>query len=68
MRVGADVNRVTMVVRQSAKSDCVIVWDTENDVEMEAFDRSAKCEVIFDEKGNSYVMDEDIFTVCKQGV
>ena len=59
------MNKITLVVRQSAKSDCIIVWDTEHDVEIEAFDRSAQSQVIFDEEGDTYILDQDKFTVCK---
>lgn len=38
VRCGSNENSVSIIVRQSASLDCIIIWDIEKDLETSSFD------------------------------
>jgi len=68
IRASSTVDTITIVVRQTSKSDCFLVWDMTSNCEKEAFDRGTSAMVMFDATGNTYIAEDDMMTVCEQGV
>mmetsp|Transcript_8198 Transcript_8198/g.12567 ORF Transcript_8198/g.12567 Transcript_8198/m.12567 type:complete len:339 (+) Transcript_8198:3974-4990(+) len=68
VRAGSDPDRITIVIRQSVNSDCVLVWDMLKDVEQTSFDLGNKSKVFFDAKGDTYITEGNEMIVCEQGV
>ena len=55
-------------MRQDASHNCIVVWNVKEDYEEDAFDTGTKSVAIFDSNGSSYIAEDDIITVCDQGV
>lgn len=62
---GPDCNRVAISIKQSPRSNCVIIWDLGKDKEIHSFDVSTDAKVYFDVRGDSYIVDSNAIINCK---
>ena len=59
VRTSSDDSFVTIIVEQSPTSNCIIIWDVENDVEKQFFDCDNNSEFIQDKIGGFYIAERN---------
>ena len=68
VRAGTDPDQIAICVRQSPDEDSIIVWDLENQLEINSFDVSQKYRIFFDSEGGVYATEKDYVILCDQCV
>ena len=66
--VGSVSYIICINVRQSPTQNCIIIWDIDQDREIRSFDVSNNAKVIYDSKGDPYIIDGNTFINCRQNV
>lgn len=61
-------NYICIVVRTSKFSDSVIIWDINNDCEVNQFDTSPNAIITFDALGHCYIVEESNIIITEQNV
>ena len=68
IRAGSDPNLLTIVIRQSIKSDSYMIWNIASNNEEQQFDLDLKAKVLYDQQGACYIAQDDFLIVTAQGV
>jgi len=55
VRTGSSSGQIVIVIRQSPTSDCVLVWDTNENQEIDSFDVSPDPKIFWDAQGNAQI-------------
>ena len=65
---GSSNNRITIKVLKSNGDYMAIIWNVENDLEIESFDTSETMRTFYSSAGNTFIINDQSVIVSEQGV
>lgn len=67
VRTGSVPDTVIIKIKQSESEDCMVLWDLENNFEIESFDVANNSFYFQDKSGNPYIVEGDSVRNCREG-
>ena len=61
-------SKITIAAQFSPSEQSIVLWDMEKDVEIISFTNGIECKVFHDSKGDVYVTEKGLTTICSQGI
>lgn len=58
---------ILIQVKLSPKLDTIIVWDLKADIEIDSYDVTPESQIMFDEKGDIFILDQDHVIINSSG-
>ena len=65
VRAGSNANEIAICITQSEISDCIIVWDIEQDCEISSIDVGKESRIFYDKYGSTLITQNDEVLICE---